>query len=130
MAHDHHHDHDSHSGYYLEQLSTIAACGALGIICVLMYTGDLLFILAPQFRLWVLLGGIALLVFTAARAVSLWITVGQAPLAAKAHEDDHSHAHEYEHHHHDHAPGEKCDHDHGHEHGHDHGHHHHHHDQD
>src|SRR5439155_23483956 len=120
MAHDHAHDHDHHHGgsYYLDQICTIGACGALGVIAVLMSSltdgaGQLRlsYILAPQFFGWVFAGGIALLILSAIRAVCLWQEAGRA--TAHAHHHDHDHAHE---HHHDHG------HEHSHEHGHDHGH--------
>jgi hypothetical protein len=114
MAHDHHHHGSS---YYLDQLCTIAACGALGVIAVLMSSirdgaGNLRlsYILAPQFFTPVLVGGIALLVLSAVRAVCLWQEAGRAA----------GHAHE---HHHDHDHGHHHDHGHGHDHGHEHHHH-------
>jgi hypothetical protein len=114
MAHDHGHDHHHGGSYYLDQLCTIGACGALGVIAVLMASlkdgsGNLRlsYILAPQFFNWVFAGGIALLVLTAIRAICLWQEAGRV----KAHVHDHEH-----HHHHEHA------HDHGHDHSHDHGH--------
>ena len=48
MAHDHHH-HDQNT-YYLEQLFTIAVCGALGGVAVLLwYTGKIALMLHPKF---------------------------------------------------------------------------------
>jgi hypothetical protein len=68
--------------------------------------------LAPVFHTWVLLGGIALLVFTVLRGVSLWVAVG-----AKTAAHDHEHGPDCNHdHEHEHGPG--CDHDHNHEHAH------------
>src|SRR5262245_38358964 len=120
MAHDHGHDHHHGGSYYLDQLCTIGACGALGIIAVLMAslkdgTGNLRlsYILAPQFYNWVFAGGIALLILSAIRAICLWQEAGRAK--AQPHDHHHDHAHEH-HHHHDHG------HDHGHDHSHDHGH--------
>jgi hypothetical protein len=121
MAHDHHHHGNA---YYLDQLCTIAACAALGGVAVMMYwltdangKSKLEYILAPQFFKPVLIGGIALLVLSAIRAVALWQEAGRAT----AHHHDHEHDHDHDHAHvHEHA------HDHGHEHpGHDHAHHHH-----
>ncbi len=99
VGHDHDHDHaheNSRAEYYLEQLLTVGICGAFGIVGVLMYQFDMLkHILAPGFRMPVLIGGIGLLAVVALRGVSLWLSVA----------DDHSH----DHHGHDHAPGEVCD---------------------
>jgi hypothetical protein len=118
MAHDHTHDHhhgDSAREYFTEQLLTIFVVGMFGFAAVRMYqTGMLEHVLAPQFRLPVLLGGIGVLVIVAVRAVSVWREAGA--LTARAHTHDHAH----DHHHHEHGPD--CDHDHGHAHGHDHDH--------
>src|SRR5262249_26064209 len=78
--HDHGHDHDHAHGhghddgnYFIDQLCTIAACGALGGVAVMMwYRGALTYILAPQFYTPVLIGGLALLALVAVRATSLW----------------------------------------------------------
>ncbi len=128
MAHDHHHHHGG--TYYLDQLCTIAACGALGGVAIMMYwlrgpdgKSKLDYILAPQFFIPVLLGGIALIALVVVRAVTLWQEAGQSA----GHTHDHNHDHQHDHAHtHDH----EHDHEHGHEHccGHDHGHEHHHHD--
>jgi len=125
MAHDHDHHHGS--SYYLDQLCTIAACGALGVIAILMaWSRDaagnvrLSYILAPQFHTPVLVGGVALILLAAVRAVCIWQEAGRAGAPGHAHEhghDHHRHDHAHEHAHHDHAH---------HEHGHDHGHEHHH----
>ncbi len=101
------HDHgDGHahghglSDYYLEQLVTVFVCGAMGLTAVLMYTfGRLDVILIPALRPWVLAGGIALLVVTAVRAVSLWRSVS-------ATRDDHDHGTP------GHVHGPDCGHDH------------------
>jgi hypothetical protein len=112
-GHDHHHGHDHDHGhahgigdYYLEQLLTIFISGAFGVVAILMNRfGMLKVILAPEFHVWVLVGGIALLVFTVIRAAALWSATG-----AVAHNHDHEHEHEH---------GPECDHDH--DHAHDHG---------
>ncbi|MFL5330551.1 MAG: hypothetical protein ACJ8C4_16740 [Gemmataceae bacterium] len=108
MAHSHAKDS---SGYFLEQLCTVGACGALGVVAVLMWQQDRLSsILAPTFFGAVLYGGIGLLALVVIRAISLWLEAGR--VAKKQHE----HHHEHEHTHDDdcdHA-GE-CDHDHVHE---------------
>jgi hypothetical protein len=117
-GHDHHHghDHDHAHGigdYYLEQLLTIFISGAFGVVAILMYRfGMLNVILAPEFHVWVLAGGIALLVFTVIRAAALWSAAG----AGAHHHHEHDHAHDHEHHYHDH------DHEHAHDHHHEHAH--------
>jgi hypothetical protein len=123
MGQTHSHSHPDRA-YYLEQLCTIGACGALGVVAILMYRWQWLGILADPFHLPVLLGGIALLVVVAIRAAALW----QAVAVQKAHEHhhhhhdhdhDHAHAHEHHDHGHDHAhPHPHHGHDHGHEHEH------------
>ncbi|HTK77133.1 MAG TPA: hypothetical protein VL371_17840 [Gemmataceae bacterium] len=131
MAHDHAHDHDHHHGgsYYLDQLCTIGACGALGIIAVLMSSlkdsaGNLRlsYILAPQFYGWVFAGGIALLILSAIRAICLWQEAGRAKAHVHDHVHDHHHDHDHAHEHHDHDHGHDHSHDHGHSHAHGHGH--------
>ncbi|MBN9521919.1 hypothetical protein J0H58_25950 [bacterium] len=139
MAHDHHHHGESARDYFVEQLLTIFVVGSLGAVGILMYRdGRLQYILAPAFHLPVLIGGIAVLVMVAIRAVAVWQEAGQT----RAHDHDH-HGH---HHHHEHGPdcqhghpvhlrahdephvhGPDCQHDHAHAHAddhHDHGHHH------
>jgi uncharacterized repeat protein (TIGR03943 family) len=148
MAHDHEHPHNS--TYFLDQLCTIATCGMIGMISILMYRGTgpsgqskLSYILAPQFFIYVLLGGITIVALVIVRAVTLWQQAGAAklrtaPAEAQAeflkvgsphvhdhehhhdhghghHHHDHAHDHNHEHHHHNHA------HDHSHDHSHDHG---------
>jgi len=100
---DHGHSHAPTSdlaGYYLEQLLTLGASGALGGVAVVLYTsGKLNFILHPKFHLFVLIGGIALLTLVLVRGICLWVAVGE-PTSEPVHE---------------HGPG--CEHDHGHQHG-------------
>ena len=87
------------SDYYLEQLLTVFVCGAMGLTAVLMYTfGRLQVILIEPLQPWVLAGGIALLVVTAIRALSLWRSVGASG-------PDHGAS--------GHVHGPDCDHDHG-----------------
>jgi PDZ domain len=102
------HAHEDRRAYYLDQLCTIGSGGALAVVAILMYYRGWLGILADSFHIPVLVGGIALLVVVAVRAVTLWQEVGAE--SAHAH-DEHDHAHEHEH-----------GHSHGHEHGHSHGH--------
>lgn len=128
MAHDHHHHHgESLRDYFVEQLLTIFVVGALGAVGILMYRdGKLNYILAAPFHLPVLIGGIAVLVLVAVRAVVVWQEAGQAHA-----QHDHGHAH-HEHgpdcqhghpvhlhaHDHPHEHGPDCDHDHDHDHAH------------
>ncbi len=137
MGHDHSgHDHAGHShsadaqAFYMDQLCTIALCGGLAVVGILMWipttdpeTGKarnlLSYILADQFHLPVLAGSIAILVLVAIRAVVLWRSVDKA--AAHQHHHDHDHDH---HHDHAHGEGECCGHDHDHHHDHDHDHNH------
>jgi hypothetical protein len=129
MAHDHAHDPKT---YYVEQLCTIGICGALGGIAVMLYATDLLWFIAPKIQIWVVLGGIALLVLVAIRAVVVWVQAGRMQLKmadamAPDHHHDHAHDHDHDHdhdHEHCHGHGEACAHDHDHDqdHGHGHGH--------
>jgi hypothetical protein len=123
-AHGHSHEH-THDGDVVEQICTIAVCGALGAVAIGLWYRDLLkWILHPAFHPLVLAAGVMLLGLVALRAVGLWVAVGRED---RRHDHDHDHAHD--HHGHDHAA---CGHDHGpdcgHDHAHDHGHPHHHHD--
>jgi hypothetical protein len=117
MAHAHHHHHDSTS-YYVEQLFTIAVCGAMGAVAVLLWSsGRLSLILHPKFHVWVLGGGVTLLILSGIRAISLWYEVDKLD----DHDDDcceldHDHAHDHSHSHEDVC----CGHDHAHEHEHQH----------
>lgn len=131
MAHDHHHPHNN--TYYLDQLCTIATCGALGGVAIMMYTlrgaggkTKLDLILAPQFFVPVLLGGITLVMMVMIRAVTLWREAGTVESDHRhSHEHDHDHDHEHEHADHDHSHDHEHahhHHDHGHDHAHDHGH--------
>jgi hypothetical protein len=88
------HEHAG-SDYYLEQLLSVAVCGAFSATAVAMYArGMLKHMLAPEFHVWVLGGGIALAAITLLRVVALW---------RASRPEDHSG--------HNHAPGEACNHD-------------------
>jgi len=103
MAHDH--AHGDRNAYYLDQLFTIAVCGALGGVAIMLwYTGKLSLMLAPKFFIWTLLGGITLLVLVLIRAVSVWRSVDEAVTVPE-------HTHDHEHCGHDHG---HCDHEHEH----------------
>ncbi len=150
MAHDH--SHGDRNAYYLNQLFTIAVCGALGGVATMLWfrslqpegmlsllrhpsgeellrhpewlrpDGMLPLILHPKFFLWVLLGGISLLVLVVIRAVAVWRSVDELA-AVPDHSHDHEHCgHDHDHCHHDHDHGHEHSHDHAHDHGHDHGH--------
>jgi hypothetical protein len=109
MTHDH--SHDDRNAYYLEQLFTIAVCGALGGVVIMFWKNGQLWFLTPKFHLWVLLGGITLLLLVLIRAIAVWRSVDESVTVPLD-----SHDHDHEHCDHDHA---HCDHDHGH--GHEHG---------
>jgi len=71
VSHSYDHSH-GHSGYSLEQLCTVAVCGALGVVVVLLYfqrTEDnqkvLTFMLANYLHPYVLGSGIAILAIVA-----------------------------------------------------------------
>jgi uncharacterized repeat protein (TIGR03943 family) len=144
MAHSHAHAEGEGQGtYFLDQLFTILVCGTLGLVAILMYqTGMLSRILVPMFFVPVLLGGIAILVMVAIRAVAVWKLAGARSAEANApnnhnHNAEHSHSHSHSHGHdhahahedcgHDHSHGADCAnddahaHSHGDDHGHDHG---------
>jgi hypothetical protein len=110
MGHVHAHDRSS---YYLEQIWTIATCGALGVVMILLWEYKVLPIfLDPKFHDPVLWGGVALLVLVAIRITALWRAVGQT-VAGHSHSHAQGHTHDHEH-----GPG--CDH-HDHKHGDEHG---------
>jgi hypothetical protein len=104
MAHDH--SHGDRQSYYLNQLFTIAVCGALGGVAVMLWwSGKIGLMLHPKFYLWVLLGGGTLLLLVVLRAVAVWHSVDE-PISEHSHDHDHC-GHEHGH----------CDHNHDHEHG-------------
>lgn len=109
MAHDH--SHGDRSTYYLDQLFTIAVCGLLGAVAIMLWwTGKIALMLHPKFYPWVLMGGLALLVLVVVRAVAVWRSVDE-PVTVP----EHTHDHDHEHCGHHHGP---CDHDHGPDHDH------------
>lgn len=108
MAHDH--SHGDRNAYYLNQLFTIAVCGALGGVAVMLWwSGKIGLMLHPKFYIWVLMGGVTLLLLVVVRAVAVWHSVDEAVT-----EHSHDHHHDHEHCGHDHG---HCDHDHDHDHG-------------
>jgi hypothetical protein len=136
--HTHDHDHDDGDTYYLDQICMVAISGAFGAICLALYILNALappdgqamlkLLLGPQFHLFVLFSGIALVAIALIRGVILWRQAG-SPAHAHSHEHGHEHGHEHEHSHdhdhiHEHGHGNCCGHDHPHEHAHEHEHHH------
>jgi uncharacterized repeat protein (TIGR03943 family) len=133
------HTHDAEpTEYYLDQLCSIALGGAFAGACITLYTwqrGILDLILAKYFHIFVLWGGIALLVLVLIRAVALWISVGKTASSENAnhvhnhhhdhdHDHDHAHCHDHDHaHEHEHVLASDADHVHAH-HSHDHNHNH------
>jgi hypothetical protein len=123
MAHVHDEDRNA---YYLDQLCMIGLCGAFAGACLVLYffqRGILSLLLAPHFHLYVLLGGLALLVLVIFRGVILWLDAAE-PSPGHSHDHDHGHGpgciHEHVHdhdHNHDHDHGHSHEHVHGHEHG-------------
>ena len=59
MAHSH--SHDNQTSYYVEQIFTIAVCGAIAGVCITLYaTGSIFNLLKPDQHLRVLFGGVGL----------------------------------------------------------------------
>jgi hypothetical protein len=126
MGHAHAHAQGEGDGtFFLDQLFTILAAGALGLVAILMcYVVDdkgtvvdgkappfLARILVPMFFPWVLGGGIAIMLMAAVRAIAVWQLAGQRRREFTAEEPiEHDHGHS-----HVHAQGEECGHDHEHE---------------
>ncbi|AMV26525.1 hypothetical protein VT84_19150 [Gemmata sp. SH-PL17] len=76
MAHNHA-GCQSPRDYFTEQLLTILVCGGLAFVAVQLYRYDMLrHILAPQFHLPVLIGGIAVFGLVVLRAVAVWREAG------------------------------------------------------
>ncbi len=111
MGHSHEHSHGNQTSFYVEQIVTIAVCGAIAGVCVLLYVrGELGSMLRSDQHLRVLFGGIGLLLLVLIRAAYVWIAAGRTAPKAVAHAHGHSHDHDHGHSH-DHA---HCDHDHDH----------------
>jgi uncharacterized membrane protein YcgQ (UPF0703/DUF1980 family) len=115
MGHSHAEDR---TAFYTEQLCTLAICGLLGAVAILMYTqGILKHILATYLHVYIFWSGIGLLALVALRGFFLWRSMAEE---AGSHDHHHEHGHDHDHEHdHEH---EHCDHDHGHCHDHDHEH--------
>ena len=91
------HTHEDDEGYFLDQIFTIALCGGLGAIAVLLSVNKTMLnlILHEKFHPFILAGGIALLVLVAIRIVAVWQMAGEIQ----------PHSHDHAHHHHDHDHG-------------------------
>ncbi len=64
--------------YFTEQLLTILVCGGLGFVAIQLYLNDMLkHILAPQFHLPVLIGGISVIALVTLRALAVWREAGE-----------------------------------------------------
>lgn len=102
MAHNQHQCGVPLRHYFAEQFLTIFVAGVFGLVGILMYrNGQLGYLLARPFHLPVLIGGIAVLVLVALRAISVWREAGQLRDHARHrhHEpdpvaDDHGHSHD------------------------------------
>jgi hypothetical protein len=99
MAHDHHHGPEELHNYLIQQIFTLAICGALGAVAVSLYAqGTLKLILHPTFHSWVMMGGVALLVMVLIRGIAVWQFAGELQKSrAHAHEHEHEHDHEHVH---------------------------------
>jgi uncharacterized repeat protein (TIGR03943 family) len=94
MTHDHDHHHDANT-YYLEQILSIAACGALaGVFIMDWYSGKIVFFIKGRYFLLVLTGALLLLALVVIRAVAVWRSVDEPE-----HTHHHGHSHEHEHSH-------------------------------
>ncbi len=112
MTHDHDHDHHHDANtFYLEQIFTIGACGALaGVFIMDWYSGKLGYFIKDKYFLLVLTGALLLLGLVVVRAVAVWFSVEEPKLVPVG---DHDHDHD----HGECAHGHCHDHDHGHAHG-------------
>jgi hypothetical protein len=117
MAHAHDHSHGDHK---LEQICTLIISGLIGLVCVLLYQRNALnLILAKQFHIPVLLGGIGLLVLVGVSALMGFL----APKTPEHVHDCGGHDHcDHEHAVEEHLAGHTCDHNHDHDHAHSHAH--------
>jgi hypothetical protein len=122
MAHEH--ANQDQSVYYLDQLCTIAFCGALGVVQLLLWKYDMLKgILNYKFHMPVVWGALVLFALAVVRGIALWVSAAgrQTNAHAPGQACNHNNAHEHRHEHgHDHSGGH--DHEHSHEHCHEHGH--------
>ncbi len=113
------HSHAHEENYFLDQLCSVAICGGLALVAVLLYTSGMIdAILVEAFRIPVLVAGSILGALVAVRAITLWREAG----AVSAHQKHHGHGHDHGHHHHNHGHAHSHDHDHEHSHDHDHSH--------
>ena len=129
MAQAHAHSHSEAAGnYFLDQLCTIAACGALGTVAILMYESQRIRdVLTSTFWRPVFYGGLVLVALAIIRAGALWQLAGRVRAAdTDDNHGDSGHSHSHAHVEacdDEHGTGEKCEHeDHGHAHSHSHAH--------
>src|SRR5262249_58106972 len=95
-AHDHCHPEDAQT-YYLDQLCTIALCGTFGAVAVMLWYHNLLkLMLVSWMHIYVMIGGVTLIVLAVIRGIVLWFSVDRAVAGHQ-----HNHEHEHHHHHHD-----------------------------
>jgi hypothetical protein len=107
-AHGHTHDHGDRNAWFLDQLCSIAVCGAYaGVIFSMFYVKwmglaerSLINIIVPWIQYMLLGGAVVLLLLTILRAIGVW----QASRNLEAFDPHQGH---------DHAPGEGHDHSHG-----------------
>src|SRR6266851_1750792 len=92
MAHD---DHKcSTNTYYLEQISAIAGCGALGLFLFLTwFDGSLMFFLVPKYHPLVLISCYLLLGIVTIRSLAVWFSSVRQK-SGSTHSHTHGHAHE------------------------------------
>lgn len=116
MAHSHHHDGESASNYFTEQLLTILVCGLIGFAAIQMYRTDRLGFLATQFQAPVFFGGIAILVLVVLRSIAVWKEAGEMQAHLQDCAQDHVHTPDCNHEHfHTYGPDEEHDHEHSHD---------------
>jgi uncharacterized membrane protein YcgQ (UPF0703/DUF1980 family) len=89
MTQDHGHCHHDATTYYLEQIFTIGACGALAAAFLHdWYSGKIVYFIKDRYFLLVLTGALLLLGLVAVRAVAVWYS-------AAGHSHGHRHGHEH-----------------------------------
>jgi uncharacterized membrane protein YcgQ (UPF0703/DUF1980 family) len=94
MPHGCSHRHDAGT-WYLEQILSLAACGALaGVFLLDWYSGNIVYFIKDKYFLLVLTGAVLLLGLVVVRAIAVWYT---AESAGHAHEHRHGHSHDHSH---------------------------------
>jgi hypothetical protein len=94
------HTHAADGNYYLDQICSLGACAALGVVGILMFTSNkVALILAPGLlQDSVLWGGITLIAVVLFRGIALWNQAGKVRVQC-----DHDHEHEHDHEHGEHS---------------------------